>query len=251
MLNAGVEVFTDLIPSVGGERVNYANVFRHLEETTGVRVTYGSVHERIWDSQRDFQVDVVRRAVTQLVDHTTAGAEKVAAEIIANIDLDSVDGRREAAKECARLIGDANAAAVLESPLSRLQRAISFRYALLREGNPERDELKEAVTEGFNLAEERFIAVYGTMISALGLRPRRAVFGDDTDACVKVLTRLGRSIVDGALIVSSVAGNEPMTLPTGPNGASQQWTLPALGAWSLVQSLLEIDGIDNPLESRL
>jgi|GEM_PF-3460650 len=251
MLKAGVEVFTDLIPSVGGERVNYANVFRHLEDTTGVRVTYGSVHERIWDSQRDFQVDVVRRAVSQLVEHTTAGAEHVVAEIIATIDLRCVEGRREAAKECARLIGDANAAALMESPLSRLQRAISFRYALLEEGNPERDELMEAVTEGFNRAEDSFISVYGTMISALGLRPRRAIFGDDETACVRVLTRLGRSIVDGALIVTSVAGNEPIVLNTGPNGESQEWSLPALGAWSLVQSLLEIDGIDNPLEGRL
>lgn len=250
MLNAGVEVYTELEASIGGERVNYANVFRHLEETTGVRVTYGSVHERIWDSQRDFQIDVLRRAAAQLVEHSTAGAESAAAEIIASSDLSTSDGKRIATREIVRLVGDANSAALLNSPLSRLQRRIAYRFAGLPEHSNERTELHDALKEGFMLGEAHFIEVYLLMMKTLGLRPRRDLFSDETEA-MRAMTRLGRALVDGALIVDSVTDNERLQLPTGPDGEMQEWSLGAMGAWAMVQAILEIDGVDDPFEARL
>ncbi len=43
--------------------ITYAEVFEFLEATTGIRVTRASVHNRIWPSQRDFQLEVVAEAV--------------------------------------------------------------------------------------------------------------------------------------------------------------------------------------------
>ncbi len=43
--------------------ITYASVFDYLELTEGVRITRASVHNRIWPSQRDFQLEVVAEAV--------------------------------------------------------------------------------------------------------------------------------------------------------------------------------------------
>jgi hypothetical protein len=62
MLDAGVVVLDELGVEVQISSVGYARVFEHLERTAAVKVTYGSVHERIWDSVQDYQLDVIERA---------------------------------------------------------------------------------------------------------------------------------------------------------------------------------------------
>lgn len=62
VLEAAADLLAQAGPGLGLENVTYARVFQHLEEHEGVRVTAASVHERIWQSQTDFQVDVMRHA---------------------------------------------------------------------------------------------------------------------------------------------------------------------------------------------
>ncbi|MEM7325356.1 MAG: hypothetical protein AAF531_19875 [Actinomycetota bacterium] len=47
------------------ESISYAKVFAHVEETTGVRVTRGSVHERIWASHDDFRREVLEELMVR------------------------------------------------------------------------------------------------------------------------------------------------------------------------------------------
>ncbi len=62
MIQGGVEVLHELGVETQLSSVSYAKVFAHVEKTQGVRVTYGSVHERIWDSLQEYQLAVIRRA---------------------------------------------------------------------------------------------------------------------------------------------------------------------------------------------
>lgn len=62
MLQGGVEVLQELGVETQLSSVSYAKVFEHLERTQGVRVTYGSVHERIWNSLQEYQLSVIERA---------------------------------------------------------------------------------------------------------------------------------------------------------------------------------------------
>lgn len=249
MLRAGVEVYTRLESSMGGERVNYANVFRHLEETTGVRVTYGSVHERIWDNQRDFQLDVIRTAAAELAEKTIIDMEGEAQRVLAAADLGSLEGRRQATIEVVRVLSQHNLESILASPLNRLQRSIEHRYSMLHEDNPERDEVREALLDGYRKSTARFTQTYENLLHALGLRPRRALFGDDIDMGVKALTSAGRIAIDGAILLQSV---DPSTISmaTGPNGELQEWTTAAFATFTTMCSLLELEG-SEPLTERL
>jgi hypothetical protein len=62
MLGAGVDVFHEAGIEAQISSVSYAKVFEHLERTAGIRVTYASVHERIWDSLQEYQLAVIDRA---------------------------------------------------------------------------------------------------------------------------------------------------------------------------------------------
>ena len=61
-----LEAAVDLVrrDGLGAEptTITYQKVFDHLEETKGVRITRASVHERIWENQREFQFDVILAA---------------------------------------------------------------------------------------------------------------------------------------------------------------------------------------------
>jgi len=62
MLQGGVEVLRGLGVETQLSSVSYAKVFEHVERTQGVRITYGSVHERIWNSLQEYQLAVIERA---------------------------------------------------------------------------------------------------------------------------------------------------------------------------------------------
>lgn len=62
MIQGGVEVLQELGVETQLSSVSYAKVFEHVERTQGVRITYGSVHERIWNSLQEYQLSVIERA---------------------------------------------------------------------------------------------------------------------------------------------------------------------------------------------
>ena len=62
MIQGGVEVLQELGVETQLSSVSYARVFEHVERSQGVRITYGSVHERIWNSLQEYQLSVIERA---------------------------------------------------------------------------------------------------------------------------------------------------------------------------------------------
>lgn len=62
MIQGGVEVLQEHGVETQFSSVSYAKVFEHVERTKGVRITYGSVHERIWNSLQEYQLAVIERA---------------------------------------------------------------------------------------------------------------------------------------------------------------------------------------------
>lgn len=249
MLKAGVEVYTGLDSSMGGERVNYANVFRHLEDTTGVRVTYGSVHERIWDNQRDFQLDVIRTAVTELMDQTVIDMDTQGAQLLADADLDSLAGRRAATQKLIRFIAERNFDLIMSSPIHRLQRSIEHRYSMLGEENPEREDVRDAILDGYSKSSIRFIQTYDGLLTSVKAQPRVELFGSDRAEGLRALFTAGRMAIDGAILHHSV-DTTPIMMNTGPNGESEEWSAAAFAAFATFRSLIELEG-PEPLLERL
>ena len=67
LLAAGVELLREQGPRGGVEHVTLGAVFERVEARTGQRVTKGSVYERIWDSQRHYQLDVLAETLRTAV----------------------------------------------------------------------------------------------------------------------------------------------------------------------------------------
>ncbi len=61
VLDAAVDLVDLEGLGTGLEGITYTKVFRHLEASSGVRVTRASVHERLWADQGAFQAAVRRR----------------------------------------------------------------------------------------------------------------------------------------------------------------------------------------------
>ncbi len=65
MVTAGIEVLDRDGLALRPDSISYAKAFAFLEEEYGIKVTRGSVHERIWDTHEDFRRDVLAQALTQ------------------------------------------------------------------------------------------------------------------------------------------------------------------------------------------
>lgn len=86
VIRAGIEVLERDGLQLRPESISYAKVFAYLEQEYSVRVTRGSVHERIWDSHEDFRRDVLMQTLQHLpLDapaRTELASEAVLSEVI-------------------------------------------------------------------------------------------------------------------------------------------------------------------------
>lgn len=65
MIRAGIEVLDRDGLGLRPDSISYAKVFAFLEDEYKVKVTRGSVHERIWDTHDDFRRDVLAQALVR------------------------------------------------------------------------------------------------------------------------------------------------------------------------------------------
>lgn len=104
MLAGGKAVLLDTKHTIGFEDVTYARVFDHVQSSTGQTITRGSVHERIWNSQREFQLDVLAAIVSETPEQLFDVANSGALEAMATADLSTAAGRRYATRNVVRLL---------------------------------------------------------------------------------------------------------------------------------------------------
>ena len=100
MIQGGVEVLKELGVETQLSSVSYAKVFEHVERTQGVRITYGSVHERIWNSLQEYQLAVIERA--GVWDHTNAEGDYRWADWLQTMVALSSGGADETVTEAAK-----------------------------------------------------------------------------------------------------------------------------------------------------
>lgn len=73
VLGAGVELLSRDGLMLTSDSISYAKVFAYLEEEHDVRVTRGSVHERIWSSHGEFRWDVFSHAIDRVSNSRSLG----------------------------------------------------------------------------------------------------------------------------------------------------------------------------------
>lgn len=241
MLDAGKEVLFEIKPTLGFEQLTYSAVFEHLLEHHDQKVTIGSVHERIWSSQRDFQLEVVASALKDPLPRAPNTAMERSAEIIAERDLSTPLGRRQALKSAVRV----SSYLVTRTPSPQavdLAHTVRFRLWALGPDHPEAEGFTEAINEIRAESTTGYTEVVHLIMDVIGLRVR-ADAGDPAEA-VRSIALLGNAATIGIRTDVLDESRTTRALPTGPNGELEDWYPDALALWHAVRCTLELDGDD-------
>jgi hypothetical protein len=235
LLHAGRAILLEQGLSSGAEAVTFKTVFDRVQEESGIRVTNGSVIGRVWANQAEFRTDVlVTVAHDDHHEQIEFGLEAVRA-ILDDADLHSPASRLEAMRELCRLVGEINSQVVRKSSSWPLWIGV---WALAASGQPldDRKRIESALVDGFDAFTERIVEAYVAMAGFLGFRPRQpltirqfAVAADSLGQGYGLRNRIDDSVT------------EYIDLPSGPDGATQKWTLFAVAFDGLVQRFFELD----------
>jgi hypothetical protein len=236
VIEAGTQVLLEEGLGTGAEALTFKRVYERLVQTTGVRVTNASVIGRIWDSQADFQLDVLstfaRESGSSAVDETL----KAGASVLAHCDRSSLERRWQAVVEALRLAAAAHIEAV--SKAESWPPWVSV-WALAMAGSRADTALvpvQDALVVGYERVTAQYEEQYAAMLRFCGFRVRDPL-------TVHELTVAAGALAEGLVLRErvEVGGLGTVEQPTGPDGAPQQWTLFGIALVALVEQFVEPD----------
>jgi hypothetical protein len=218
-----------------------AAVFDRVEAATGQRITKGSVYERIWDSQRHYQLDVLGATLRTYAGREADVVASIAAEVVATADLSSAAGRRQLLGELLQRAGDAYVEALVASREWHIWIGAWGLVASGAEDDPEFAALADAIADGYASANERFEELYRDLMALVGyrLRPGRTLhqFAVAAGALASGLAMRARYLDDA---------ETRSARPTEPSGEVETWSLLATALEALVDAWAEpVDPIDD------
>lgn len=246
LLDVGVELLTERNVDFSIDALGYRTVFDHLEKTRGVRVTYGSVHERIWGSQREYQLAVLTAAVHSIPEQNFDAFAGPASRVIDALPLDTPAHRRYAAQELTRVAMNANWES--SPPGYDLLRTLRYLCATLDTTSETIEPLLGLIAEQRARTAELYSEVLHQLVAVLGLRARAPLALDEA---VASLALASNATIAGLDLDSAVAPLEPLMLATGPDGQEQSWHRAAFTTWVMTRGLLELDGELDEIERAL
>lgn len=234
LIEAGLEVLREDGLGTGAEQLTFKRVFDRVAATDGVRVTNASVIGRIWKNQADFQSAVLATVATDELDEQGRSVLAATIPFVVTVDRSTPAARRSALREVMRLAAGAN---LVVGTNSRNWATVIGVWALASgaRGTGTSDEIYEAMRAGHAAVEARSVAAAEAMMGLLGLRIRPPFH-------VRQFCAACTALVEGcALRDRAEAGIRGIVLPTGPDGADQDWTLLGVGMDALADQFFEID----------
>ncbi len=245
VVQAGLDVIDRDGLGLRAEAITYSKVFAYIEDEYGIRVTRGSVHERIWANQDEFRYDVLAEAAThRLPFDPSRRVNRVLIESIAAAnDVDA--GFTMRVRSFVRPFSNSLLDSYLQSEGYRQFQATK---AAVRTGDDTATAgIRQLVDDRLRHADDARTARYRTIIHALGMGGRRSL-GLSDDAANDLYSTLLHVLVSGAHL-DHWAGfdgiSETCEIGDDPDGGSP-WTGFSLAALGCVQMLYEAnDSIDQ------
>lgn len=230
VLDAGVEVLERDGLGFGSEDLTYAKVFEHLERTRGVRVTRASVHERIWDSQRDFQLDVLATVAEWDFSASIGQTRGTLSAALAGTDLSTHAARASVLRAVlqATVLDNLEASESIDK-WSLWQATVSSILA-----NPIDDEsfsvVRAAAVRSYTNLLTAYLAVYSEAVELIGLQWREFP-GLSEDEVRQKWTSAAIAIADGFAIRMNAGLIDSFELPTGTDGCMERWDDISFALW--------------------
>jgi hypothetical protein len=234
MLDTGREILQEEGIETRSSNLTFKRVFDRVERDTGRHLTNASVIKRIWEDQSDYQADVLV-SIAQDENRPEVGATMAAVEdVLASTDLSSVEGRLRGMSQLCRVAGAASREAIAASTNWPLWVSV-VAIASTSTNDDQRERMRAALAEGYELVTEFWEGAYGGLIALLGLRPRAP-----------------RTVRQFAIAVSALSEGDSLRhhvdrtqvtvdLPTGRDGQIQEWTLYSLAVDAVAQQFYEVD----------
>jgi hypothetical protein len=234
LIRAGRDILAEEGLHTGSSNLTFKRVFERVERTSGMRYTNASVIRRVWENQAEYQADVLMAVAHDESRPETEVTLQAAASALDGRDLSTPEGRAGALRELCRVGGNANARAIAESANWTLW--INVVALGTTSANPELQErIRTDLAEGYETVSRFWESVYDGLGAVLGLRLR-------APWTLQHFTNAASSYSQGCSIRQRVTGElELFSLPTGPDGEDQEWTLFGLGFEALVLQFFEWD----------
>ena len=242
LLDAGRELLLNEGLGLGATDLSFKRVLDHIEATRDIRISPGSVYDRLWVDVRDYQLEVLALAASgtrfrrEEWDETQAAIERV----LEQSDLRSERGRARCVKELARVAGRVNAELIAESADWTLWTAIWALYSLdqQRTADAGAEQIGEALSATYRQSSEHYRELYRGLVPVAKIQHCADVFPDDETA-ITLFARLLNALAEGSALRQRYEDGQAGTieLPTGEDGQMEEWDLFGLGAFLLARGV--------------
>lgn len=236
ILAAGVELARHEGLGRAADGLTFKRVFEHVERGHGVRVTHGSVIGRLWDSQADFQGDVILALIQRIGDQQRDRSSAVWGRTARMADRSTLEGRHRAVHEVNRLAGASDLAAILDMPEWRAWVGLWVLLANQEPASSRPPEVARSLRDADEQIRRRNAELLDRGLGYLGFRVRAPYEPADFAWAARALVE-GWTIYAGDPATS--AGG--IALPTGEDGGTQAWTLYGVALDALVEHFFEPD----------
>ena len=225
---------------VGTDTLTFKRVFERVAQDTGHRLTNASVIKRVWENQADYHTDVLTDIASD--DGTTEMVEtlEALAPVLEGIPLATPEEREAALREVCRVGGAANIESLLRSEDWSLWIGV-WALATAGEATDQKRQIQQGLLDGYERVAALYQEIYGALADLLRLRIRPGI-------TLRHFTVAVGALAEGCTLRNRVDPDmDGILLPTGRDGAEQEWTIFGLGLEALVQRFFEPDPADGPV----
>lgn len=219
LIGAGRAILEEEGLSAGADDLTFKRVFDHVEAADGIRSTNAPVIGRVWDSQDEFQIDVLIAIASEAdssgeIDRTL---EVLSPRIVA-FDRSSPGARMRVLSELARVVGEVGMRARIETRDWSLWLGV-WVLALTTQPTGRRSQIRVALTDGLEAATDSWEQLFGGICAHLGFRVRDPL-------TLRQFTVAVSAMAEGSALRQG--GDPELALidrPTGSSGELREWTL--------------------------
>jgi hypothetical protein len=217
-----------------GADITFKRVFERVATDAGVRLTNASVIGRVWADQADFQSDLMAAVVKGFDEagHLEASLDLLA-PLLATFDRSTPEARWAAALEFGRI----GAEVAIDSRVGQRGWELFVGVWVVSVTNPQAKtdkELRQALLEGMDATADAWNRMVGAVHEYLGIRIREGL-------TLRQHCESAAAMAAGfALRQASRDERQAYLMPTGPDGALQEWTLFGIALEGLALKYLEL-----------
>ncbi len=246
VLRAGVDVLERDGLLLAAQSIGYAQVFAHLEERTGIRVTRASVHERIWASHADFRRDALATAITKLNSVAIGSRAAEVREFVLDAWARDLSASERVAAFSRRWAPEAVGQLLADPGFGRVQgvKAVASPFNDPLTADELRGRVREHADRGRAVLRNRL----AVLTAALGLAPDPALGLDEKQAHDLLATMVVNVGVGTYLDVVSGSTEmvDPLNFDGVPSDADRPWTMVGVALRAVLEALFV--SVDGPVE---